>query len=189
MSNLVTEVPEVFPPVAIPLPTEEPRHAMIAALKVYLATLSFRRPGPVGQVFQVKPRDILEEWPDPEHQLNFPSIAVLPGIGEDDYLAFTPIVVDETYNVYSYGTALVQDAEYVETLQVSWSADKGRARAIAGCAARSRGRRLRPAIFETIRCVLPSRGGLIDGGTARSVRRLHVRPRESVSAGSPAEGS
>jgi hypothetical protein len=130
MSNLVNVPQPTLPEVDVPIPTVTPRRALTKALKTYFASLLFQRPGG-GERFRVTAKNVLEEWPDPEHKMTYPSISIAPGTGEYGMLSLTPSVEEDTYEVYSPSTALVQLAEYTETFQVTvWGADSGERRAL-----------------------------------------------------------
>jgi hypothetical protein len=190
MTELVTCPPEIFPAVEVPLPTETARHAMVRALKEWFATLKFKRPdtrgpGVEGEPFVVKAPNILEEWPDPEKKLVYPSIAITEGTGVHETLGLTPIVDEASYNVYSPFTALVQLAEYAETLQITlWAADRGERRALlAGLVSAMNpvpnqyGFKLKVSreYFDRIATFQLVREQLIDGEeTVRNVRRADL---------------
>lgn len=120
-----------YPAVAVPEPTETARHVMVKALLAYLGGMTFQRPGPQGEKFRVREEDLLDAWPDSEHKLNYPSIAVPGTPGTYQAVGLTPTVDERTYGVYAPGTCLVQLHEYVELLQVTmWASSKGELRAM-----------------------------------------------------------
>lgn len=133
MSVLLNPLPATFPAVDIPIPTNTAQNAMRKALKEYLLELTFQRPE--GERFKLRRKDVHTEWPDPEKKMNYPSVAIVGGIGLHESLGgFNPTVAEETFNEFGYGTALVQIAEYVEEIQLSlWGADKGARRALLAC--------------------------------------------------------
>lgn len=130
MSNLVTPAAQVYPAVAVPQARVSAREAMVAALMTYLGELTFQRGGAGAERFRVKPRNLLDEWPDTEHRFEYPTLCVVGSPGR--YLSnLTPAVDESSFGVHAPGTALVQDGEYSETLQlVGWGSDRGERRAL-----------------------------------------------------------
>ncbi len=118
-----------FPAIAVPVPTETARHAMVTALLAYLGGMTFKRPGPQGERFQIKERNLLPHWPDADQKLEYPSIAIPGTPGTYQAVGFTPTVDESSYGVYAARTCLVQLHEYVEVLQVTlWAASTGELR-------------------------------------------------------------
>lgn len=182
--TLVNAQIAVPPGVEVPVPTEDPRHAMVKVLKEYIAGVQYLRPGG-GELFKVPENRVLEEWPDPEKRLVTPTICIMPGTGMYEGLNLTPAVQEDTYGVYAPSTALVQTAEYAENLQiVIWASDRGERRcmvAALGAAFTTSesqyGIQLKTSIdyYERVASLQLVRQDLIDNeDTVRNIRRADL---------------
>lgn len=120
-----------YPAIDVPVPTETARYAMVGALLAYLGGLTFKRPGPQGERFRIKGRNLLPHWPDNEQKLEYPTVSIPGTPGTYQAVGFTPTVDERSYGVYAPRTCLVQLHEYVEILQVTvWAASTGELRAM-----------------------------------------------------------
>ena len=112
-----------------PLPNVSPRLAIARALARYLETLVFTRSGPPDVLFKLK--RVWDEWPDAETRIDYPSASVLPGTAEYDDSLLTPSFVEGTFGQFAPGTALVQQAELTERIQLDiWASSREEREAI-----------------------------------------------------------
>lgn len=82
----------------------DPKSALSRILAAYLATLEFAVSGTRGPIstsdVRFKLEHVLEDWPDPDQQLVYPSASiVVPDIGMSRH-AFAPTALEETLGVY-----------------------------------------------------------------------------------------
>lgn len=132
----------VYPPrKRFPLPHKDPRTLALEKFADFLSTLVFRRTNkvePDGTVstipFRVRRADIHIEQPDNVRDLKFPSIAFIPATGTYHEFGLGPAqILDSTIDKFAPGTALIETAEYEETLILEVTAAKSaERRAIVG---------------------------------------------------------
>lgn len=114
---------EIFPARTEPLlPDFDARTRALEAFGKFLSTLEFQRTGEDGGSavpFRVARKDIHIEWPDHPEELVFPCIAFLPSRAGYNTFGLGPArIIPETIGVFGEGTALLNLAEYAETIIV-----------------------------------------------------------------------
>lgn len=113
---------EVFPVRPNPPPLVfDGRTAALRLLRTYITNLTFYRRGNVNGppvAFTLKTNQFQIEPPDSPTDMVLPSIAVLPGKAIYDNIGLTSYIEEETLNLYSQGTVLQWQSEYMETIQL-----------------------------------------------------------------------
>lgn len=111
----------------------DPRAAMAQVLACYLGSSEFVRWGGVERDSAFKLVGVLEEWPDPGRELVYPSASVIDaGATPFDDFSFTPMAMEETWNVFAPDTVLWKIGEVSHTFQVDfWTDNVGDREAIA----------------------------------------------------------
>jgi hypothetical protein len=133
---------DVFPRRENLLPlSKDGRTVALETLRMYLADLTFRRPGgrdkqskatlpPIE--FKIPESRIYVEWPDDEVELELPAIALL-GEAQADYdsIGLTNYVDESSYGKYSPGTVVTWMGEYVENFALEiWAETRQQRRAM-----------------------------------------------------------
>ena len=135
LANTTSPFGRVWPPRAEePTPAVDARTHALRRFRQFLSLLRFNRTDQGSHVipFQVPIANILIEQPDDPKVLKFPSIAILPGVGQNEPVGLgPPKVIEETADVFGLGTALVLESEYSETLTVEvWASTRAERRAL-----------------------------------------------------------
>ncbi|MFW6087400.1 MAG: hypothetical protein ACODAG_09355 [Myxococcota bacterium] len=113
----------------------DPRAAMARALSAYLAQADFTRwgGGEEGEDVAFRLHQVLDHWPEPDRQLQYPSASVVdpaPAVFEAHNL--TPTALEDTMGVWGEGTVLWKIAEAGHTFQVDfWANDEPTIEAIS----------------------------------------------------------
>lgn len=107
-----------------PLPHKDAREYALERLRDFICTLVFRRTGEEHQPdqsigFMLKSTNVHVYQPDDPHELQFPSIGILPSRGiHEAYGLGPPMIIEESWNVYGKDTALVRQSEYTELVPI-----------------------------------------------------------------------
>lgn len=126
-------LPDPVPSAPLELqPTMDARAACAAALAEYLRCAVFRRGGGTAAATDFQLAAVLDEWPEPDVELQYPSASVIDDsetVPEAHALVPTPL--EETYNPET-GVVLWKLAEAVQGFQVDfWATDAPTREAIA----------------------------------------------------------
>jgi hypothetical protein len=132
----------VYPPRPNPPPLpEDGRTVALRLLKLYLADLTFYRPGGRDEKslarlpsipFKIPERSIHIEWPDDEVELEMPAIALLAQAPADyEAIGLTNYVDEKTRDKFFPGTVVMLMGEYVEEFVLEiWSETKAHRRSM-----------------------------------------------------------
>jgi hypothetical protein len=99
----------------------DPRAAMAAALAGYLRCAVFLRWGAEAQDVRFKLNEVLEEWPDPKGQLNYPAASIVDaGPTPMQQHNHVPTALEDTLDAHGEGTVLWKLAEAEQVFQVDF---------------------------------------------------------------------
>lgn len=126
--NVLTGVP------SIPPNDVEGRTAALNALFDYLCSLVFYRSGGVGKpphAFQLDRTECYVEWPENVEELKFPAVGVQSGDGQTMPIGLSPVIDDDSIDVYGKGTALWRLWDYHEPCALEvWATSRAERRAL-----------------------------------------------------------
>lgn len=112
----------------LPPPARAGRSAAIKSLGDYLCARTYWRSGGTDKPlipFRVPREQFLDEWPDDDVDLVFPSIGVEPDLGNYESIGLGSYIREETRDQFGPGTVIQQQGEYIENLQVQiWASKK-----------------------------------------------------------------
>lgn len=124
------------PDAAPSLPTMDPREAAASALATYLLGLTFLRASddPLTPPLCFQLQKVMHEWPEPGVALEYPSASIIDyGAGNLGASNFTPVALEDSFEVYGPGTVVWKLGELEADFQVDiWCNDKPTRDAIAG---------------------------------------------------------
>jgi len=118
---------DVYPPRPQPPPlVEDGRTVALRILQRYVTSLIFYAPGAnrIPVAFQILPENFHLEAPDYTQDLLMPAVVIRPSRADYDSIGLTSYVEETTRDVYSPGTVLQWQAEYIETLNLEVWANK-----------------------------------------------------------------
>jgi hypothetical protein len=119
---------EVYPPLANPQTlTLDGRTAALHILREYVCDLTFYRymgKGSPPKPFGIKPENFYIEWPDSTVDKVSPSITIVHSRADYDVIGLVSYIEEQTLNVYSPGTVVQWQDEYVETINLEIETSK-----------------------------------------------------------------